>query len=80
MLNPSLYYCLNTKKKKIQPYQRECIFLEESVLIVCTLTGEQVVIVLPQFDGPLIQLPGTFPGLRTQSGPHVLHTLLIIWI
>lgn len=44
------------------------------------LTGEQVVVILPQFDGSLIELPGTLPGLWTESGPHVLHTLLIIWI
>lgn len=46
----------------------------------CPLTGEQVVIILPQFDGSLIELPGALPGLRTQSGPHVLHTLLIVGI
>lgn len=44
------------------------------------LTGEQVVIILPQFNGSLIELPGTLPGLWTQPGPHVLHTLFVIGI
>lgn len=44
------------------------------------LTSEEVVVVFPQFDGSLVQLPGTLPGLRTQSGPHALHALLIIGI
>lgn len=42
------------------------------------LTGEQVVVVLPQFDGSLVQLPGALPGFGTQPGPHVLHALLVI--
>lgn len=42
------------------------------------LTGEQVVVVLPQFDGSLVQLPGALPGFGTQPGPHVLHALFVI--
>lgn len=48
--------------------------------IQCQLTGEEVVIILPQFDGSLIELPGTFPGLWTQSGPHGLHALLVVGV
>lgn len=44
------------------------------------LTSEQVVIILPQFNGSLIELSGALPGLWTQPGPHVLHTLFIIGI
>ena len=45
-----------------------------------TLTGEQVVVILPQLDSSLIELPRTLPRLRTQSGPHALYTLLIVGI
>lgn len=44
------------------------------------LTGEEVVVVLPQFEGTFIQLPGTLPGLWTQSGPHGLHALLCVGV
>lgn len=44
------------------------------------LTSEEVVVVFSQFDGSLIELPGTLPGLGTQPGPHALHALLVIGI
>lgn len=56
------------------------IFNLHCLTTLCPLTGEQVVIILPQFNGSLIELPGALPGLWTQSGPHVLHTLFIIRI
>ncbi len=37
-------------------------------------------VVLSQFKCTLMEFPGTLPGLRTQSGPHVLHTLLTVRI
>lgn len=40
------------------------------------LTGEEVVVVLPQLEGALKQLPGTLPGIWAEAGPHVLHALL----
>ncbi len=44
------------------------------------LTGEEVMVVLSQFESTLIQLPCTLPGLNTEPGPHVLDTLLAIGI
>lgn len=44
------------------------------------LTGEEVIIVFPQFESALVQLPGALPGFGTQPGPHVLHSLLAVWI
>lgn len=44
------------------------------------LTGEEVMVVLSQFESTLIQLPGALPGLRTEPGPHVLDTLLAVGI
>lgn len=43
-------------------------------------TGEEMVVVLPQFEGTLIQFPCTLSGLGTQPGPHVLHTLFAVWV
>lgn len=45
-----------------------------------TLTGEQVMVVLPQFQSTLIQFPGTLSGLRTETSSHVLDTLFAIWV
>jgi hypothetical protein len=47
---------------------------------VCSLTGEEVVVVLPQLDGALVQLAGALPGLGAQTGPHVLHALLVVGV
>lgn len=64
------------KKEKKKLAKREALHER----IFRPLTGEQVVVILPQFDGSLVELPGALPGLWTQSGPHVLHALLIIRI
>lgn len=40
------------------------------------LTGEEVVVVLSQFEGAIVELPGALPRLGAEAGPHVLHTLL----
>lgn len=44
------------------------------------LTGEEMMVVLSQFERTLIQLPGALPRLGTEPGPHVLDTLLAVWI
>lgn len=61
---------------------KEAIWVLKSLFFnkLCLLTGEQVVIILPQFNGSLIKLPGALPGLWTKSRPHVLHTLFVIRI
>lgn len=44
------------------------------------LTGEEMMVVLSQFESALVQLPGALPRLGTEPGPHVLDTLLAVWI
>lgn len=48
--------------------------------VVSAHTGEEMVVVLPQFEGTLVEFPCTLSGLRTQSGPHVFHTLFVVWV
>lgn len=44
------------------------------------LTGEEVMVVLSQFESTLVQLPGALPGLGTEPGPHVFDALLAVGI
>lgn len=44
------------------------------------LTGKEVVVVLPQFEGTFVELPCALPGLGTQPRPHVLHPLLTVGV
>lgn len=48
--------------------------------VVSAHTGEEMVVVLSQFEGTLVQFSCTLSGLRTQPGPHVLHTLFAVWV
>lgn len=48
--------------------------------VVSAHTGEEMVVVLPQFEGTLIQFPCTFSRFRTQPGSHVLHSLFAVWV